>query len=105
MNVDFRMTSLIKDDCLLVPSGAIVYSEVGTIVYVKTESLKGTENIADIQSDSIPQGFTPVIVEIGLSDDRSTEIISGLEDGVEVASRTINNDRYGGYGGGTIMIG
>lgn len=103
MNVDYRMTSLIKEDCLLVPSGAIVYSESGTLVYVKNETLTGSEQIADIQSDAIPDGFTPVIVEIGLSDDRSTEIISGISDGVEVMSKNIQTDDM--MYGSTVMVG
>lgn len=102
MNVDYSMTSLVKEDCLIVPSGAIVYSDMGTLVYVKNESLTGSENVADVQSDSIPKGFTPVIVEIGLSDDANTEILSGLTEGVEVASRTLNEDSMGGE---VIMVG
>lgn len=104
MNVDFKMTSTVKENCLLVPSAAIVYSDKGTVVYVKNESLKGDEIKAEIQSESIPKGFTAVNVEIGLSDDRSTEILSGLSEGMEIASKAVTDDKNNSMGG-SIMVG
>lgn len=104
MGVDFKITSMVKEDCLLVPSGAIVYSESGTVVYVQNEALTGQETIVQVPADKLPKGFTAVSVEIGLADDTNTEIISGLTEGLMVASRTINQDG-GMMGGGGIMIG
>ena len=103
MSVDFKITSTVKDDCLLVPSGAIVYSETGTVVYVQNESLNGSENIAEVPEDKLPKGFTAVFVEIGLSDDMSTEIVSGLTEGQTVASGSVSQDN--GYMGGMVMVG
>lgn len=35
MGVNYTITSVIKDDCLMVPSKAIIFTEAGTVVYVK----------------------------------------------------------------------
>ena len=35
MGVNYTITSVIKEDCLVVPSKAVIFTEAGTVVYVK----------------------------------------------------------------------
>ncbi len=121
MGVNYTITSTIKEDCLIVPSKAVVFTEAGTVVYVKkgvgfddypvasltpeaeNGNAEGGEETAAPDAgmeaaaaeSQIPEGFYPVAVEIGLSDANNTEIVSGLEEGTEIYVTTYtNNDGY-----------
>ena len=119
MGVNYTITTIIKEDCLVVPSKAVIFTEAGTVVYVKKEagfddypvaSLTGggeedgdMAESPDMAAESaaaesqIPEGFYPVAVEIGLSDANNTEIVSGLEEGTPIYVTTYtNNDGYYG---------
>ena len=43
----------------------------------------------------IPEGFYPAVVEIGISDNNSVEIKSGVEEGAIVYSGVMQNDGMG----------
>ena len=108
----------------MVPSKAVVFTEAGTVVYVKkgvgfddypvasltpqpedggAEGEVMTPDMgmeAEAAESQIPEGFYPVAVEIGLSDANNTEIVSGLDEGVEiyVTTYTNNDGSYYYYG-------
>ncbi len=84
-----------KADVLLVPSSA-VQTQAGQFM-VKV--------LKDGQQESVP-------VEVGLSSDTQTEIVSGLSDGDEVITGTISSGQtlqggsspFGGFGGGAVRV-
>ncbi len=84
MYVDYSMVAAQSDDCLIAPVQAVKYTESGTCVFVKADA--APENALDSATLGIevPEGYYPVPVEIGLSDDYGVEIISGIEEGAEV---------------------
>jgi len=90
MSVSATIITNTVQDALLVPSTAV--KTQGNISYVEifTPPLSTTTPIATgnqgIATAVLPQ---QVIVEVGLSDDTSTQIISGLTDGEQVVVRTI----------------
>lgn len=60
------------------------------------------ERLLNTMQENAPEGFTAVIVNIGLSDENYTEIISGLEEGdtIYIPDKTTSNTRTGNMGGG-----
>jgi HlyD family secretion protein len=71
MSVSTAITTDMKEGMLFVPNSAV--------------KIKNGENYVEIN----PPLLTKVPVEIGLSNDTQTEIISGLKEGDEIISRTI----------------
>lgn len=100
MGVNYTITSTVKEDCLMVPSPAVVFSETGTVVYVSKNHASEYTAATLPEGTVIPEGYFPVAVEIGLSDDSNTEIVSGINEGTEVYVTTNSND----FGGG-MMVG
>ena len=86
--INYKLTASQNDNCLLLPLQAVrtVSTEEGeslTVVYVKGDQ---PENAVEgvIIDEMIPEGFWPVPVEIGISDNYNVEIKSGVEQGTEV---------------------
>lgn len=71
-----------KDDCVLLPLQAVKYTEQGTCVFIKTD--ERPENAIDLAEGVVPEGYFAVQVETGVGDESVIEIVSGIEDGVEV---------------------
>jgi len=94
MGINYNITSMVSEDCLMVPSSAIIYTESGTTVFVRRVPGMSYEEV-DVPKEQLPDGFVAVPVTIGLADNANTEIISGLEEGDEVYVSSINNDPYG----------
>jgi len=96
--VDYSFNASQVDDCLTVPVQAVKYveTEEGTkkVVFIKTGS--EPENMVAVTSDTsdIPSGFYPVEVEIGISDNYNAEVISGVEEGLEVFVSTIRSEMW-----------
>ncbi len=88
MSVSADITTNIKQDIIVVPS-ASVKTQGGTsyveVVDNKTEVTSGTQGVV-LSIAPISQEVT-----IGLSDDTSTEILSGLKVGDKIITRTITN--------------
>lgn len=90
MAVSARIITLVKDDVLLVPSGAI-------------QSANGETSARVLRNKQVQQ----VAVEIGESSDTQTEILSGLSVGDEVITSVVTqtttgtsgNSPFGGQGG------
>ena len=121
MNVDGTIILEQAEDVLYIPTNAL---QRGNIVYVKDESLTEEQKAAAKEENSdgaggegadgagttgmprrgdIPEGFTAVQVETGLTSDDYVEITSGLSEGQEVYvkdSESTNGFFMGGFGGG-----
>ena len=48
-----------------------------------------------INDEEIPEGFSPVVVQIGISDNANVEIKEGLSEGEEVFTQMIRDSYWG----------
>jgi len=97
--INYSLTASENDNCLVLPLQCVrtVSNEEGeslTVVYVKGDR---PENAVDgIMSDeTIPEGYWPVEVEIGISDNYNVEIKSGVEEGTEVFTQIQSASPWG----------
>lgn len=86
MTVNATIQTDTKTDVLVVPASAIKTQNGTTYVQMFDPPLEDTVGNQGAVSDMSPQSIP---VEIGLSDDTNTEIISGLEEGQQVVVRTV----------------
>jgi HlyD family secretion protein len=84
MSANASIITDIAQDAIIVPSSAI--KSVGNNYYVEVFDNKLAESPQGVVSSTLPHQQA---VEIGLSNDTSTQIISGLKEGDQVVSRTI----------------
>ncbi len=85
MNVNYKINTTLLDDCLQIPSSAVIYTEAGVTAFVRPAEGSTYETIVeDVPADQIPEGFIAVPIEIGIADERNTRVISGLNEGDEV---------------------
>lgn len=113
MYVDYNIIATSAENVLIVPSSAIQYMDVnGTpmnVAFVK----KGGRDITPLEGVDpaiVPEDFVAVSVEVGISNDQNVEIVSGLEEGDEVAlmgaaDPSWMNGNDGMMGGGVVMVG
>lgn len=98
MYVDYSIAASQSENCLIVPVQAVKYTEAGTCLFVRAET--APENTIDTEAMGldVPEGFYAIPVTVGLSDNTSAEIVSGVEDGMEVFVQYMMNqgDSYGG---------
>jgi len=89
MSVSAAVITEIKQDVLVVSSSAI--KSAGEISYVEILENASDEDLNN--KNGIFSAILPAkqIVEIGLSDDSNTEIVSGLNEGDKIISKTINS--------------
>ncbi|MDO8514046.1 MAG: efflux RND transporter periplasmic adaptor subunit [bacterium] len=88
MSVSAAIQTAVKQDVLLVPSSAVKTQGDSSYVQVFSPPLAGdTVSSQGIVSKQTPQ---QIPVQIGLSNDTSTEIVSGLKEGEQVIARTIS---------------
>ncbi|MDP4110152.1 MAG: HlyD family efflux transporter periplasmic adaptor subunit, partial [Bacillota bacterium] len=85
VGVNYRISAMVKENCLMVPSAAVTYTESGTAVFVKTVDGRKIDKPAKIDKKLVPEGYEAAIVEIGVSDSQNTEIKSGLVEGDTVS--------------------
>ena len=84
-SLEFKITTATREDCVTVPSSAVVYTAEGAAVYVKPAEGQEFENAMPVPEGSeVPEGFVLVPIETGISDSDNTEVISGIGEGVEV---------------------
>nr|WP_325196645.1 HlyD family efflux transporter periplasmic adaptor subunit [uncultured Oscillibacter sp.] len=86
--VDYSLIASENDNCLVVPiqcvkSVPLEDGSAGNVVFVRGDRPDNAIELT-VPMDDIPDGFWPVPVEIGLTDDYNVEIKSGLEEGMEV---------------------
>lgn len=106
-SVEYRITTAQSDDCIMVPSTAVVNTMDGVAVFAQPAEGQTFENTLPIPEGSdVPDGFVLVPVQIGISDSQNTEIVSGLDEGVTVFLAG-PQDQYdqNNMGGSAIAIG
>ena len=97
--INYSLTASENDNCLILPLQAVrtVSTEEGetlTVVYVAGD--KPETAVEGVMSDeTIPEGYWPVPVEIGISDNYNVEIKSGVEEGTEVFTQVQSADPWG----------
>lgn len=88
MSVSAAVVTDVKTDVLLVPNSAVKSQGGGYYVeMLENVPASGSSNGAGIPSAVPPKRQ---IVEIGLSNDSTTEILSGLKEGDQIVTRTIS---------------
>lgn len=102
MNVNYKINTTLLDDCLQIPSSAVIYTEAGVTAFVRPAEGSTYENVAEeVPADQIPEGFIAVPIKIGIADEHNTQVISGLNEGDEVYMTSASQeDMYGG-----VMVG
>lgn len=88
-NVNYSMVASQNDNCLVLPIQSVKYVQLddgttGTVVFVKSDSRPDGAIDLSVPVDGVPDGYWPVPVEIGISDDYNVEIKSGVEEGTVV---------------------
>ena len=112
MTVNASIQTDVRQDVLMVPSSAVKAQSGASYVQIFSPALSVTSLSRDVggaqgvTSNSVPQR---VEVTIGVSDDANVEILSGLEEGQQIVTRTVTgtavanttsptNTRGGGFG-------
>ncbi len=86
MSVSAAIITDVKQDVLTVPNSAIKSQGGANYVQMFSPALQGNGGSQGVASTLLP---SQVPVEIGVSNDTSTEIISGLKEGDQIVTRTI----------------
>lgn len=82
MYVDYSMIASQSEDCLVVPIQAVKYAMDGSAcVFVQTTEAVENALVPEETGLDIPSGYIPVAVTVGLTDNFSAEIVSGLNEG------------------------
>ncbi|OGG53832.1 hypothetical protein A2851_01410 [Candidatus Kaiserbacteria bacterium RIFCSPHIGHO2_01_FULL_53_29] len=107
MTVNASIQTDVRQDVLAVPSSAVKTQNGVSYVQVFNPPLSETGGAQGIVSNSAPR---QIEVTVGISDDTNVEILSGLEEGQQIVTRTVSgtaaanaasptNTRGGGFGG------
>lgn len=101
--VQYRITTAMAMDTLVVPSSAIVNTESGPAVFAKPAEGETFDEAMPIPegTEGVPPDFVLVPVEVGLSDSTSTEILWGVGEGTTVYLAVLDqyaDDMMGGIG-------
>lgn len=97
--INYKITASQNDNCLVLPLQCVrtVSTEEGEtlqVVYVSGE--KPETAVEGVMADEeIPEGYWPVPVETGISDNYNVEIKSGVEDGTEVFTQIQVSNAWG----------
>ena len=111
MNVDAYVILASVQDVVGIPSNAL---QRGNVVYISNTSPSivagnyNTDGISDRVKNRVPDGFTAINVETGISNENYIEIKSGLQEGDEVyvsESVSTQNQNFRGMPGGMGMPG
>lgn len=103
MSVNYKIISEAKENVLLVPTGAITYSDKGPAVFLKGRS---QNSIPVPEGTEIPDGFVLAPVTIGAANENTVEIISGINEGdIVYVSGSMYDDIFNGDSGMAVSIG
>lgn len=99
-NVNYSMVASQNDNCLVLPIQSVKYAQMddgstGTVVFVKGEKRPDGAIDLTVPVDGVPEGYWPVPVEIGISDDYNVEIKSGVEEGTVVFTQVQTTNSWG----------
>lgn len=103
-SVVYRINASQSDDCLLLPTQCVKSvadpstGENINVVFVKSQTPPEGKVDVDGASLGVPAtGFYAVPVTIGISDKYNVELLSGIEEGVEVFSQVVQKESFMGY--------
>ncbi len=106
MSVTADIITDAKEDVLVLPNSAIKSKrDFYYVELIKAPEKMSQHLLANISGTILPEPPKPQPVEIGLSNDLSTEIISGLKEGDLVVAQTISSKSTPKTGSGTQMQG
>jgi len=98
--VNYSFTASQSDDCLIVPIQCVKSAQTADgencrVLFVQSDF--PPENTAELAMEMIdvPEGFYPIIVETGISDNYNVEIKSGAEEGMTVFAGVMANSGGG----------
>ena len=97
--INYKITASQSNDCLIVPLQAVRNTVLadGTeanILYVKGADPSLVVELMNVEEE-IPNGFKPVQVTTGISDNLNVEILDGVEEGTEVFTQYIMGEYWG----------
>ncbi len=100
--VNYSFTASQSEDCLLVPIQCVKSAQTAAgdnckVLFVQSDVPLESSVELDLAMMTIPEGFQPVYVEVGISDNRNTEILSDIEEGTVVYAGVVDNGG-GGFG-------
>ncbi len=109
-SVNYRIVTAQAEDCITVPSSAVVNTADGVAVFVKPAEGQTFENALPLpEGADVPEGFVLVPIEIGLADSENTEVTSGIEEGTTVLlagpQDLYNMEEEGGMAGAAVSVG
>lgn len=98
--VDYKIMASQNDNCLVLPLQSVrtVSNEEGEslqVVYVQSEEAPENAEEGVMADEEIPEGYWPVKVEIGISDNYNVEIRSGVEEGMVVFTQMQVSNSWG----------
>lgn len=84
--VGYQITTAQSEDCITIPTRALVNTDEGTAVFAKPAEGQEFDQTIPIPegTEDIPEGFVLVPVAVGISDSSNVEILSGIDEGTEV---------------------
>lgn len=104
-SIVYRIQASQSEDCLMLPSQcvkSVADPETGeslTVVFVKGDKAPEGSVTIDGSSLGVPAtGFYALPVEIGIADKFNVEILSGVDEGVEVFSQLVQQNSFPGMG-------
>jgi HlyD family secretion protein len=104
MSASATIITDIKQDVLLVPSSAVKTSGNVSYVEMPNETLTADEQAAGNQGILLQSAPLQQVVEVGTSNDTSTEITSGLKEGDLIITRTIATGGTAAAASGTNLL-
>ena len=99
-SINYKLIASQNDNCLVLPIQAVrtVTLEDGTnatVVYVQAGSRPDNAIEVPYTEETIPEGYWPVKVEIGIQDSHNVEIRSGVEQGTVVFTQLQSANAWG----------
>ncbi len=84
--VSYKITTASVDDCIIIPTNALVNTIDGTAVFAKQSEGQTFEETIPIPegTEGVPEGYVLVPVQVGLSDSSNVQILSGIDEGTEI---------------------
>lgn len=96
--VSYSFMASKSEDCLIVPIQCVKYvtTEQGTqrALFVRAEEAPQGALTVDRSTLDVPEGFHPVAVTTGISDNNHIEILSGVEEGAEVFTGRVISESW-----------
>ncbi|WP_341480884.1 efflux RND transporter periplasmic adaptor subunit [Lawsonibacter celer] len=94
VNVSYYISVGDTEEGVLAPIDALKSTTEGTCLFVKADTKP--ENAVDLEDGVVPDGFYAVPVEVGASNSQYVQILSGVEQNVEVFTRYQQSAPSGG---------